>query len=223
MEGNSYEEYKKELSRSEKKKEGIHSGKVCAVIGICMLVYVLYMLPYRAGNVHEVHGDEIKAGKEYYPVKVYQIDKLEVLEVKEARDSKKIYCIAKFQDCDQKDWIVLLTPGWDERLADELRSFNYRQKQGEGTTVEGCFLMKYLEDLPFEADSFYSVYGRDYADEEGSNMLGWNAEYLCESGDNYTLKTLFRRGIPLYCFVTALGALLYGVISLIRNRESKAV
>lgn len=220
MEGNSYEEYKKEKSRSEKKKDGLHNGKVLAVVGICMLLYLLYVLPFRAGNVHEVPGNEIKAGKEYDRLKVYQIDRLEVLRVKIEADDK-IYCIAKFQDCDQKDWIVLLTPGRDEGMTRELKLFDYYQKKGQELTVKGYFLIKYMEDLPFAADSFYSVYGTGYADEDGSNMLGWNAEYLCGSYDNYTLRALFQPGIPLASFVAGLGGVLYGAFLLIRNRGRK--
>lgn len=220
MEGNSYEEYKREKSRSEKKKDGLHRGKVLAVIGICMLLYLLYILPFRAGNVHEVPGNEVEAGKEYDRLKVYQIDRLEVLRVKIEADDK-IYCIAKFQDCDQKDWIVLLTPGRDEGMTRELKLFDYYQKKGQELTVKGYFLIKYMEDLPFAADSFYSVYGAGYADEDGSNMLGWNAEYLCGSYDNYTLRALFQPGIPLASFVTGLVGVLYGPFLLIRNRPRK--
>ena len=78
-----------------------------------------------------------------------------------------------------------------------------------------------MEDLPFGADSFYSVYAGKYADAEVSNLLSMNADYLCERTENYTLAVLFRRGIPLRSFIVALFGVLYGGFLLIRNQKRK--
>lgn len=234
MAENNYEEYKKNLSRSE----GLRRGKVCAVIGICFLLYTLWILPFHAGNVHEVRGDEIKAGKAYYPEQVYYIEDLQILCTKTNTDNDQIYCIAKFYDCDQNGWIISFTPGRDEQLAERIKLFgsmesrsglngySYQEtsENGLNPTVSGYFLMEYLEDLSFEADSFYSVYGRSYADAEGLRMINLNAKYLCEGHENYTLQALLRPGIPLGSFVCGgLSGVIYGIILLAKNRPRKAI
>lgn len=220
MSEESYEEYKKLRAKNEKRKEGLHNGKICVVVGLCLLLYSLYMLPHRADSVHQMRGSEIKAAKEYYPEKAYTIETLEILEAKTETDGR-IYAIARFLDGEQKDWIVLLTPGRDERLAENLSLLERSQKNGSGgneLTVRGCFLMRMMEDLPFSADSYYTVYGEKYANENKSNMPAWNAEYLCVIDDNYTLRALCRPGIPLCGFAAGLGGILYGAVSLIRSR-----
>lgn len=233
MEENSYEEYKRNLSRGR----GLHRGKVCIIIGACLLVYVLFILPFRAGNVSEIRGDEITAGKTYYPEKVYYIENLQILHTKTDTDNGEIYCIAKFIDCDQNGWVISFTPGRDERLAEQIKLFgsienrstingySYQETSVNGLnpTVSGYFLLEYLEDLPFEADAFYSVYGSKYADAEGLKMISVNAEFLCARYESYTLQALFRPGIPLASFVWGLLGVIFGVILLIRNRHHKAV
>lgn len=221
IEGNSYEEYKKNLSGSRKKREKLHDGKVGIVAGACMLLYVLFILPFHADNAHLIHGDQLEAGGRYDPQKVYYFDDLQILHTKTDTDDGSIYCIARFTDCDQKDWIISFTPGRDEHLAEQIRLFASFQKEGHDLTVSGYFLMGYLEELPFEADSYFSVYGRSYADDDGSNMISANAEYLCDKYDNYTLQTLFRPGTPLCGFVFGLAGVIGGVISLIRYRSRK--
>lgn len=220
MAGSSYDEYKKERSQYEKKKVGLHSGKICVAAGLFLFLFTLWMLPYRVRNIHQLRGDEIEAADDYSPRKAYQIDKLEVLEAKTETDGK-IYAIARFWDSNQKDWIVLLTPGNDKQMEDKLKSFERSQKDGDELTVSGCFLMRKVEVLSVAADAFYSVYGLEYANEDKSNMPAWNTEYLCTVNDNYTMRTLFQRGIPLYGFVTSLCSMLYGVVSLIRYRQRK--
>ncbi|MDE6530203.1 MAG: hypothetical protein K2K96_05445 [Lachnospiraceae bacterium] len=221
MEGNSYEEYKKNLSGSRKRREKIHDGKIGIVVGICLLLYVLYILPFHADNAHQIYGDQIEAGGFYDPQNVYYFEDLQILHIKTDTDDGSIYCIAKFYDCDQKDWIISFTPGRDERLAEQIRRFSSFQKEEQNLTVSGYFLLRYLEDLPFEADSYFSVYGRSYAADDGSNMISVNAEYLCSKDDNYTLQALFRPGTPLCGFVTGLAGVIVGVISLIRYRSHK--
>ena len=221
MEGNSYEEYKKNLSSSRKRREKLHDGKVGIVVGTCMLLYVLFILPFHADNAHTIHGDTIEAGGRYDPQKVYYFEDLQILHTKTDTDDGGIYCIARFTDCAQKDWIISFTPGRDELLAEQIRLFAFFQTEEHDLTVSGYFLMRYLEELPFEADSYFSVYGRSYADDNDSNMISVNAEYLCDKYDNYTQQALFRPGTPLCSFVAGLLSVIVGVISLIRYRSRK--
>ena len=218
MSDNSYEEYKKELSRSLKDKENSRSGKILLIVGACLLVYLLFILPFNAGNVSELRGDEVKAGKEYHRIQVYYIDKLHILRAR--TDTDDIYCIAKFLDRDGKEWILCFTPGNDEKLAERIRLTSTFENEFD-ITVSGYFQLGYLEDLPSAADSFFTVYASKYADAEGSNMLSMNAEFLCERYENYTLTVLCRRGIPLRSFVTGLISVLYGGFLLVRNRKRK--
>ena len=216
MSDNSYEEYKKDLSRSLKQKENKHDGKVLLIVGTCFLVYLLIILPFRAGDVSEMRGDEVKAGKEYSPIQVYYIEDLRLLHAKTDSDGN-IYCIAKFLDRDRKEWLVCFTPGDDKKLAERIQRAS-RFGQELDLSVKGYFQLEYLEDLPFSADSYYSVYARSYADPELSNMLEMNAEYLCEKNGNYTLAVLCRPGIPLASIVTGLFSVLFGGFLLIRAR-----
>lgn len=89
-------------------------------------------------------------------------------------------------------------------------------------TISGYFLLESLEDLPFAADSFHTVYGRKYADAEGQNMLSMNVEYLCGENDDYTLSALFRPGIPLLSLIAGAAGIIYGGILMIRNRLHKS-
>lgn len=220
MNESSYEEYKKNLHRDQKKRADLHDGKVQLVVGIFLLLYTLFILPFHADNVHEIHGNEMTAGKKYNPEKVYYIENLELLCAKTDADNDQIYCIAKFSDRDQNDWIISFTPGRDKQLAEQIRisaSFG----KGLNITASGYFLLEYLEDLPFQADSFYTIFGKKYADAEGQNMLGLNAEYLCYTYDNYTLKALLRPGVPLVGFVAGTIAVTAGGYLLIKNRSRK--
>lgn len=222
MNENSYEEYKRSLSLSQKKRDGFRSGKVRLVVGACLLLYTLFILPLRAGNVGEIRGDEMTAGKAFYPEKVYRIENLQLLRAKTDTDDGQIYCIAKFSDCNQNDWIISFTPGRNEKLAEQIKSLG--SFEGELTlTVGGYFLIESLEELPFEADSFYTVYGEKYADAEGQNMLSLNAEYLCSGDDNYTLRALLRPGIPLASFAVGIFGVIFGGIALLRNRPRQEV
>ncbi len=218
MSENSYEEYKKNFSRDQKKHSDLHRGKVLILLGPAFLLYLLWILPFHVANVSEIHGDEVKAGKQYYPVKVYYIEKLQILRTRKNADDDKIYCIAKFLDCDQNEWIISFTPGRNERLAEQIR-LSTRFEDELSLTTSGYFQMQYLEDLPFAADSFYSVYGSKYADAEGRNMLSLNAEYLCDKNDNYMQQVLLHPGIPLGSLVAGLVATAIGAFLLIKNRK----
>lgn len=88
MSDNSYEEYKKDLTSSEKSKENNRSGKILLIVGTCFLVYILVILPFHAGNVSEIRGDEVKAAREYYPIQVYYIEDLHILRAKTDTDGK---------------------------------------------------------------------------------------------------------------------------------------
>lgn len=220
MNESSYEEYKKNLHRDQKKRAGLHDGKVQLAAGIFLLLYTLFILPLHADNVREIHGDEMTAGKKYNPEKVYYIENLELLCAKTDADNDQIYCIARFSDRDQNDWIISFTPGRDKQLAEQIRvSASFGKELNE--TASGYFLLEYLEDLPFQAGSFYTVYGKKYADAEGRNMLGLNAEYLCYKYDNYTLQALLRPGIPLGGFVAGMIGVTVGGYLLIKNRSRK--
>ena len=219
MSDNSYEEYKRELSRNLKSKENNHSGKILLIVGTCFLVYLLVILPFRAGNVSEIRGDEVKAGREYYPIHVYYIENLQILRTKTDTDGS-LYCIAKFSDRDGKEWILCFTPGNDKKLTEHIQLTSSFGKEAD-LTIKGYFQFRYLEDLPYGADSFYSVYADQYADAEASNLLNLNADYLCERNENYTLAVLCRPGIPLASLVVGLFGVLYGGFLLIRNQKRK--
>lgn len=219
MSDNGYEEYKKDLSRSLKSKEDSRRGKILLIVGACFLVYLLVILPFHAGNVSEIRGDEVKAGKEYYPIHVYYIEDLQILRAKTDTDGS-LYCIAKFLDRDGKEWILCFTPGNDKRLAEHIQLTSSFEKEFD-LTIKGYFQLGYLEDLSFGADSFYSVYAGKYADAEASNLLSLNADYLCERTENYTLAVLCRRGIPLGSLVVGLASVLFGGLLLIRNQKHK--
>jgi len=221
MNESSYEEYKKNLFRDQKKRDGFHNGKVRLVVGTCLFLYALFILPFHADNVCEIRGNEMTAGKPYNPEKVYYIDNLQLLRTKADTDDDQIYCIAKFSDRDQNDWIISFTPGRNKQLAEQIRSAGSVENELNLST-SGYFLLEYLEDLPFGADSFYTIYGSKYADAGGQNMLSMNAEYLCKRDGYYTLQALLRPGIPLASFAAGMIGVLSGGISLIRNRSRKA-
>lgn len=223
MEDTDYEEYKKNLSRDRKKRKKIHDGKAGILAGTFLLLFVFFILPYHADNAHDVQGDKIESGGFYGPKKVYYFEDLKILHAKTNTDDGSIYCIAKFTDCNQDDWIISFTPGRDERLAEQIRLFASFQKEEQDLTVSGYFLVGNLEDLPFEADSYFSVYGLSYADDDASNMINKNAEYLCDKYDNYTLRTILRPGVPLCGIAAGLLGVITGIISLIRYRSRKSV
>ena len=221
MNESSYEEYKKNLFRDQKKRDGFRSGKIQLVAGICLLLYTLFILPFNADNACEIRGNEMTAGKTYNPQKVYYIENLQLLCAKTDADDDQIYCIAKFLDCDQNDWIISFTPGKNEQLAEQIR-LSASFKNELNLTISGYFLLEYLEDIPFQADSFYTIYGNKYADAESQNMLSMNAEYLCRRDESYTLQVLLHPGIPLASFVLGMIGVIFGGIALIRNRSCKA-
>ncbi|MCM1326407.1 MAG: hypothetical protein NC094_03415 [Bacteroidales bacterium] len=218
MKESSYEEYKRDVARGQKKRDGFRRGSILLVLSIFFVGYLLWILPFRADNVSEVRGNEIEAGKEYYPLKVYYIENLRILHAD--TDDDEIYCIAQFADCDGKEWLLSFSPGSNERLAEQMKSAG-RFSQEPDLTVSGYFQMQYFEDLPFKVDSFYSVYGRKYADAEGGNMLEMNAKYLCDKSGNYTWEALLHPGIPLLTFVVAVFSILFGGYSFIKNRSHR--
>ncbi len=220
MNESNYEEYKKNLSRDQTKHNALRNGKVQLIVGICLLLYTLFILPLHADNVYEIKGSEMKAGKAYYPQKVYYIENLQLLRAKTDADDDQLYCIAKFSDRDQNEWIFSFSPGRNKQLAEQIRLSASSENELHLTTG-GYFQLQYLEDLPFEADSFYSVYGSDYAEAEGQNMLSMNAQYLCKASGNYTLQALLRPGIPLVSLICGMIGVISGGISLIRNRSRK--
>lgn len=220
MSDNSYEEYKRDLSRSFKKEDSRYRGKGLLISGTFLLIYLLVIFPFKAGNVSEIRGDEVKAGTTYGRVYVYYIDKLHILSVKTDTDNDRIYCIAKFSDCDQKDWILCFTPGKDKKLAKSIQLAGLFEKESD-LTINGYVQMKFVEELPSGADSFYSISADKYADAEASNLLDLNAEYLCDTTENYALAVFCRPGIPLCCFVVGLTGVLYGSLLLIRNQKRK--
>lgn len=223
MNENSYEEYKQNFYRDQKKKNGFHEGKILLGVGAAFILYLLWILPFHADNVSELRGDEVQAAiSQYDPQKVYYIEDLEILRAKTDTEDGEIYCIARFLDRDRKEWLISLTPGSNGRLTQQLEASS-RFKEELDLTVSGYFQIQDLESLPFEADSFYSVYGKSYADAEGRNMLDMNAECLCDQYGNYLLEMLMHPGIPLGTLVTIVFCLLWGGFLFIRNRTRKEV
>lgn len=220
MSDNSYEEYKRELSRSQKKADRCYRGKGLLISGAFMLIYFLVIFPYKAGNVGEIRGDEVKAGDAYSRVHVYYIDKLQILNIKNDTDDERIYCIAKFADCDQKEWIICFTPGNDKKLEESIQLAGMFDKEPD-LTINGYFRMEFLEGVSSGADAYYSVFADGYADAEASNLLKLNAEYLCGRTENYILAVVCRPGIPLGSLVIGLIGVLYGGFLLIRNQKRK--
>lgn len=220
MSDNGYEEYKKDLSRSRKKEKACYHGKSMLIGGTILLIYFLGIFPYKAGNVGEIRGDEVKGGGEYDRVHVYYIDKLQILYVRTDTDSDQIYCIAKFSDRDQKEWITCFSPGKDKKLAERIRLARSYDRVSD-LTISGYFRMQSLEGLPDGADSFYSVFADNYADAEASNLLNLNAEYLCDKTENYMLAVVCRPGIPLGSLVIGLFSVLWGGTLLGRNQKRK--
>lgn len=222
MNENSYEEYKRNFSREQNRQYHFRSGRICFFVGIALLLYTLLILPFHADNVSEIRGNELKAGKQYYREKVCYIDDLQILRAKtDADDDDELYCIAKFLDCDGNEWLISFTPGRNEELAEWIRiAGSLRNDFSEQPlTASGYFHLRYLEDLPFAADSFFSVYGSSYAD--GQNMLSINVEYLCGKYDNYTLQLLLHPGIPLLSLVSGILGTAVGGFSWVRNRSRK--
>lgn len=219
MSDNSYEEYKKELSRSNGRKENSQRGKKLLILGAGFLVYLLVILPFRAGNVSEICGDEVEAGRQYHRIHVYYIENLQILRAKTDTDGS-LYCVAKFSDCDGKEWLLCFTPGKDKELADHIQLASSFETE-LNLAIKGYFQLEYLDELPFAADSFFSIYAGKYADAEGSNLLNLNADYLCKSYENYTLALICRPGIPLGSLVVGLIGVLYGGFLGIRNRNCK--
>ncbi len=220
MGDNGYEEYKKELSRSCRKEKNRQRGKGMLIGGTILLIYFLGIFPYKAGNVGEIRGDEVKGGDAYSRVHVYYIDKLQILYVRMDTDNNRIYCIAKFSDRDQKEWITCFSPGKDKKLAESIRLARSFDRESD-LTISGYFRMQSLEGLPDGADSFYSIFADDYADAKASNLLNLNAEYLCDKTENYILAVVCRPGIPLGSLVIGLLSVLWGGILLSSNQKSK--
>lgn len=219
MNEHSYEEYKKNFSRDQKKKESIKNGKSMVVGMIILSLLCLYLLPFHADNVREIRGDELKNRKAYY------IENLQILHT-QIDDSDSIYCVAKFYDADQNAWLISFTPDYDEQLVKQIKLAQTYEKQLSGSfnseldlETSGYF---YMEKIPSGASSYYSVYGRKYIDSESANMLELNADYLCKEGENYTLKALLRPGYALASFVAVLIGMIRGIILLIKYRPRKS-
>ena len=221
MNENSYEEYKKNFSRERKKRNALHNGKWQLVLGVLFLLYTLWIVPFHAVDVHEISGSDMKAGKPYYPEKVYYIENLQILRAKTDAKDDNIYCIARFLDRDENDWIISFTPGRDQDLAERIRLSSSFETE-LNITISGYFKLEYLEDLPSAADSFHSVYGPSYADADGQNMLSMNAEYLCKKYDNYIYEILLHPGIPFGSLVVGLVSVIMGGYLLIRHRTPKS-
>lgn len=224
MVDNGYEAYKRDFIRDQRAHNNFRRGKYLLVIGVCLLLYVLYILPFDAGNASEIRGDEMKAGDTYGRAQVYYMEGLQLLCAKAGADDGEVYGIAQFTDCEGNDWIVSFTPGKDKELSKRIRDGIRLSESFDGNTylpVSGYFQIQSMEALPYEADSFYSVYGSRYVNADGSNMLKMNADYLCKRTDSYTLALLSRAGIPFGSLVAGLVGVIYGSILLVKNRSWK--
>ncbi len=220
MSDNSYEEYKRELTKKEKKADNDHRGKVLLICGIFFLAFLIYLLPFRAGDVSEISGADIKAANSSYEhIQAYYIEDLQILHAKIGSDDN-VYCIAKFSDRDRKEWIICFTPGKNAELTDRIRTMISFEKPLD-LTVSGYFQMKHMEALPPTGDSYFSVYSESYADAESTNVLDLNADYLCAKYENFTLAEISHPSIPFASMILGLFGILYGGYLLIRNRKNK--
>lgn len=202
-EESSYREYRKNLIESEKRKDYFNEGKWAMAAGIVLLLCGLYLLPLRAEQAGELCGNELKNRSVCY------IDKLEILHTKTDEKSDGIYGVAKFYDKEQNGWIVSFTPGKGEVLKKRI------QPELE---ISGYF---YMEKISGKEVSFYSVFGKKYADAEGLNMLELNAEYLCGEHENYMPRLFMRPGYLLSGFLFGIIGLTKGAILMIRNKEKR--
>ncbi len=217
MKDNSYEEYKKEFSRTQRKRDKFFEGKVCLAVGVFLLLLSLYFLPFRAYNAGELRGDELKTGKVYY------IENLQILHAKIEEDS--ICCMAKFQDKDQKEWLISFTPDGDEQLVNRIQTVKKVEqlfKPGDYHELDmetsGYF---YVEDVPSEASSYYAVYSGNYTETGDVTKLKLNADYLCRWDGNYTLEVLSRPGYILCGFVFGIIGIIWGGFLILKNRTGK--
>lgn len=217
MKDNSYEEYKKEFSRTQHKKDKFFEGKVCLAAGIFLLLLSLFFLPFRAYYASELQGDELETGKVYY------IENLQILHAKIEGDS--ICCMAKFQDKDQKEWLISFIPDGDEQLVNRIQTV----KKVEQMFHPGdCFELDmetrgyfYVEDIPSEASSYYAVYSGNYTETGDVTKLKLNVDYLCPLGGNYTLEVLQRPGYILCGFVFGIIGIIWGGFLVVKNRAGK--
>lgn len=235
MDENSYQEYKEEKWKRSEKAGGLKRGKLLLIAGICAILYAVLIFPFHADNAGKIHGDEIKAGNPYGFQRVCYIENLQILYAKVyAREIDEIYCVARFSDCDRKEWLICVTFGDSDRLAGQIKALSTREDRYSGVvekysytlnladrsdlSVSGYFQMQRLTDLPSEVFDFYATYNSQYLDTEDWNELFINAKYLCDEGGNYTAEVLLNPGILLRTFVAGLSAILFGVFLLMKNR-----
>lgn len=222
----SYEAYKNELHRKNKKRSNLRNGKVQLILGIAFLLYTLFILPFHADNAGDLRADELKIGDSYGRVRVYYFDRLEILEAKIDEDGSQIYCIAGFFDRDRNECFTMLAFDKDEPSAESIRLWDSLNRPDPNPTVSGYFQLKTLDMKKQEKDgsgagSFLSVYSRKYADADASNILDMCADYVCGRTGNYTLIVLCHPGIPLISFVAGLTATVWGICLLLGSRKGR--
>lgn len=224
MEENSYEAYKRDFAHARDKRDNLRRGKCLLATGICLLLFFLYIFPFRAGRADEICGDEIKAGNAYDPIQIYYIENLQLLCANADIDDDKIYCVAKFADCNENDWLISFTSCSDEGVAGKIRdSIQYSSllESKMNLTISGYFQIRYLDAFPFAVNSFYSANGSKYANAGSSNILNLNADYLCKRTDNFMLALLSRPGTALGFLAASLTGIICGGILLVQNRSHK--
>lgn len=212
MNENNYEEYKQNLYRRQKRLDGLRTGRVSILIGIGLILWSVCSLPFHADNASDIRGDELKAGNAYY------MEDLQLLHAKVDDTNDKIYCIAKFTDENQKDWILSVNPGNDEHL---VKRINLSKSLGKELDIEtsGYF---YLDDISGNAKIYYSGRSDEYADSDGENVLKLNADYLCGASGNYTLQALLNSSKIKRTLVWGVIGVIFGIGMLFKNRIRKS-
>lgn len=206
-----YNSYKRRFIAADKKRTRLFAGKLYVVIGILLLVWALISIPYHAEFVSEVSGDAMQDGKVYY------MESLQILDAKVDDDDQAIYCVGKFQDKNEKEWIISFNPGNDELVEKQIL---LATSLGTKIDVKTSGYV-YVDDNLGDAGTFYSIYSKNYADADEGNILKLQADYLCDISGNFTVATILYPGYIRGAFFIGIAGLLYGGFLLLKYRTPK--
>lgn len=207
----SYESYKRRSAYVQKRKDDLFKGKASILVGIGLLLYVLFTLPFHADNPSAMRGDELEAGEAYY------IENLQLLDARVEEADEPIYCVAKLLDRDQNEWIISFNPRTDEHLVERIK-LSMRLGKELDLVTSGYI---YLDEIPEKARIYYSSHSDQYADLDGGNVLKLHADYLCGASGNYTLQALLRPGYTRAAFVAGVVGVIFGGVLLFKNRTRR--
>lgn len=211
MKETNYHKYKIEQACEQRRQKNLLRGKGSLLAGAALLLLTLYTIPFRAVNVSDICGDELKERKAYY------IEELQILHAKVDENEDQVYCVAKFLDRDQNAWILSFDPGTNEHLAEQIRLAQTLGKELDAT-ASGYV---YVEDIPEEVRIYYSSHSENYVETDGGNLLRLNAYYLCGASGNYTLQAILRSGETKAGFVVGVVGVIFGGIMVMMNRSRK--